>query len=186
MFREKCSCLGQSYSWQPAELSLVRMQADAKLPLEERRNYKNVIDALRRVTAEEGPLALYRGCIPTISRACIVTTCQLGAYDQCKEILVGTGTFSEGPVLHFSASFLAGFIASVASNPVDVIKTRIMDQKPGADGTLPYKGQVHCFQKTVAEEGAMALYKGFVPTFTRQAPYVIVMFMTAEQLKQVF
>ena len=29
----------------PADLALVRMQADARLPVEERRNYKNVVDA---------------------------------------------------------------------------------------------------------------------------------------------
>lgn len=169
---------------QPAELSLVRMQADSKLPPEQRRNYKNVADALRRVVNEEGFGTLYRGCIPTVTRACIVTTCQLGAYDQCKDLL--KPVLSEGPMLHFSASFLAGFIASVASNPVDVIKTRMMNQRPDAEGNLPYKGQIHAFQRTVAEEGALALYKGFVPTFTRQAPYVIVMFMTAEQLKKLF
>lgn len=171
---------------QPAELSLVRMQADSKLPPAERRNYKNVLDALRRVVNEEGAGTLYRGCIPTVTRACIVTTCQLGAYDQCKDLLKSTGFLKEGPTLHFSASFLAGFIASVASNPVDVIKTRIMNQKPDAEGNLPYRGQMHAFQRTVAEEGALALYKGFVPTFTRQAPYVIAMFMTAEQLKKMF
>lgn len=171
---------------QPAELSLVRMQADSKLPAEERRNYKNVFDALRRVVSEEGAGALYRGCIPTVTRACIVTTSQLGAYDQCKDVLKTTGVFAEGPTLHFSASFLAGFIASVASNPVDVVKTRIMNQKPDAEGNLYYKGQLHGFQRTVAEEGALALYKGFVPTFTRQAPFVITMFMTAEQLKKLF
>jgi len=171
---------------QPAELSLVRMQADSKLPEAERRNYKNVFDALRRVPQEEGFVALYRGCIPTISRAMIVTTCQLGAYDQCKEVLAATNVLAEGPALHFSASFLAGFIASVASNPVDVVKTRIMNMRPGPDGAMPYSGQVHCFQDTIAKEGALALYKGFVPTFTRQAPYVVVMFMTAEQLKKMF
>lgn len=170
---------------QPADLSLVRMQADSKLPPAERRNYSNVFDALKRIVSEEGAGTLYRGCIPTVTRACIVTTAQLGAYDQCKEMLVATGAFQEGPVLHFSGSLLAGFIASVASNPVDVIKTRIMNQKPDAQGVLPYSGQVDAFSKTINQEGAMALYKGFVPTFTRQAPLVIVMFMTAEQLKKV-
>jgi len=170
---------------QPAELSLVRMQADSKLPAAERRNYKNVIDALRRIVGEEGPTTLYRGCVPTVTRACIVTTCQLGAYDQCKELLMGLGLFKEGSALHFSASLLAGFIASVASNPIDVIKTRIMNQKPGPDGQLPYSGQVQCFSKTVSGEGFTALYKGFVPTFTRQAPYVITLMLTAEQLKKV-
>ncbi len=32
----------------PADLSLIRMQADSTLPLEQRRNYKNAFDALFR------------------------------------------------------------------------------------------------------------------------------------------
>ena len=36
----------------------------------------------------------------------------------------------------------------------------------------------------VTNEGPLALYKGFVPTFTRQAPYVIVTFLTLEQCKK--
>ncbi len=34
----------------PADLALVRMQADSQLPLSERRNYKNVVDALGRIS----------------------------------------------------------------------------------------------------------------------------------------
>ena len=53
----------------PADLALVRMQNDTALPAEERRNYKNVVDAFRRIVKEEGVLALWRGCVPTIIRA---------------------------------------------------------------------------------------------------------------------
>ena len=34
------------------------------------------------------------------------------------------------------------------------------------------------------KEGIMALYKGFVPTFVRQAPFVMVTFITLEQVKR--
>lgn len=169
---------------QPAEISLVRMQADGKLPVEKRRNYKHVGDALQRTVNEEGFSTLYRGVGPTMTRACIVTTFQLGTYDQAKEFLLHVG-MKDGVTCHFSASLLAGFFASVASNPVDVVKTRIMNQPTPAPGeSLMYPGQVDCFRKTIQGEGFMALYKGFIPTFTRQAPYVIVTFITLEQLKK--
>jgi Mitochondrial carrier protein len=45
------------------------MQNDTVLKPEERRNYKNVFDAFSRITKEEGVLALWRGCVPTIIRA---------------------------------------------------------------------------------------------------------------------
>jgi hypothetical protein len=34
----------------PADLALIRMQADNQLPLAERRNYKNVFDAFARIS----------------------------------------------------------------------------------------------------------------------------------------
>lgn len=36
----------------PPDLALVRMQADNQLPVEERRNYKNIIDAFVRISRE--------------------------------------------------------------------------------------------------------------------------------------
>jgi solute carrier family 25 oxoglutarate transporter 11 len=38
----------------PFDVALVRMQADSMKPLESRRNYKNVFDAIGRIFREEG------------------------------------------------------------------------------------------------------------------------------------
>lgn len=43
----------------PMDVALVRMQSDSMKPKDERRNYKHVIDALRRCAAEEGFGSLY-------------------------------------------------------------------------------------------------------------------------------
>ena len=53
----------------PADLVLVRFQSDSMSPVNERRNYKNVFDALRRIVSEEGVLALWTGSFPTVLRA---------------------------------------------------------------------------------------------------------------------
>ena len=45
----------------PAELCLIRMTTDKSLPIAERRNYKNVFDALYRVVKDEGFTTLWRG-----------------------------------------------------------------------------------------------------------------------------
>lgn len=165
----------------PADVAMVRMQADGRLPIEQRRNYKNVVDGLVRIGREEGIAALWNGVVPTVARAMVVTASQFAAYDQIKESLLGTGYFSDNPVTHFTSGFLAGFVASCTSNPVDVIKTRIMNMNPGQ-----YSGPIDCTVKTVQAEGVLALYKGFVPTFVRQAPFVIVTFVTLEQIKKFF
>lgn len=69
----------------PADVCLIRFQADTTLPVAERRNYKNALDALTRVVREEGALALWRGSTPTILRAILMTIGQLTTYDEIKQ-----------------------------------------------------------------------------------------------------
>jgi hypothetical protein len=45
--------------------------------------------------------------------------------------------------------------------------------------------EVNQFQ-TVKNEGLMALYKGFIPTWVRMGPWNIIFFVTYEQLKQLY
>lgn len=57
----------------------------------ERRNYKNVFDALFRIIKEEGLFTLWRGAIPTMGRAMVVNAAQLASYSQAKQALLDTG-----------------------------------------------------------------------------------------------
>ena len=55
------------------------------LPKAERRNYKNVFDALFRIIKEEGVTTLWRGSVPTMSRAVSMNIGMLVTYDEIKE-----------------------------------------------------------------------------------------------------
>jgi len=61
----------------PADLALVRMQSDGMLPLDQRRNYTGVGNALVRIVREEGVTGLFRGCLPTVTRAMAVSYARL-------------------------------------------------------------------------------------------------------------
>jgi solute carrier family 25 oxoglutarate transporter 11 len=71
----------------PADLALVRMQADTMLPVAERRNYTNVGNAFSRIVKEEGVMALWRGSTPTVTRAVVLNLAMLAPYDEVKERL---------------------------------------------------------------------------------------------------
>lgn len=68
----------------PAEVCLIRMTADGRLPPVERRNYKNVFNALARIINEEGITTLFRGFAPTVARGIVVNGIMLSTYSQVR------------------------------------------------------------------------------------------------------
>jgi hypothetical protein len=96
--------------------------------------------------------------------------------------------FAENVRTHIVASIIAAFVSSVLSEPLDVAKTRMMNSatSPNQPGIAYYSSTFDCLRKTVQGEGFRALYKGLTPTFARQCPYVVVTWLTAEQIKKRF
>jgi len=170
----------------PAEVALVRMTADGRLPPEERRNYSNAFTALWRIAREEGVHVLWRGTQPTVLRAMILNAAQLGGYAQAKQMLKNSGYFGDSIWLHLTASLVAGFLATAVSIPVDISKTRLQTMKPDANGQYPYRGTLDVLTKVVQKEGMFALWKGFTPYFLRLGPHTVITFVVLEQMKKRF
>ena len=105
------------------------MTADGNLPPAERRNYTSVFNALTRIIKEEGVTTLWRGATPTIARAIVVNAAQLGTYSQAKESAKKMMDMEEGIKLHFVAAMISGLVTTIASMPVDIVKTRLQNQK---------------------------------------------------------
>lgn len=161
----------------PTELVKVRMQAD-----KQGTRYTGTLQAFTHIVKNEGIVGLWQGVIPNMQRAFIVNAMELGTYDHAKQILVQDMQFKNDSVAtHGIASFIAGFFATVACNPVDVIKNRLMSQK--ADQKL-YSGMIDCAVKTVRAEGFIGLYKGFFPQWMRLGPWCMVMFISFEQYRK--
>lgn len=165
----------------PADMINVRMQNDVKLPKDQRRNYKHAIDGLARIVREEGPRKLFNGWEWATPRAMLMTIGQLSFYDSIKSILLESGYFKDNLVLHFTASTCAGAIATTMTQPLDVLKTRAMNAKPGE-----FAGPLDLIKYTAKAGGPMAFYKGYIPAFTRLGPHTICTFLLFEQLRQNF
>ncbi|CAG0890344.1 unnamed protein product [Cyprideis torosa] len=161
----------------PADMVNVRMQNDIKLPLESRRNYKHAIDGLYRVLTEEGPRRLFSGATTATGRAVLMTVGQLSFYDQIKMGLLMTSFFQDNLVTHFTSSLLAGAVATTMTQPLDVLKTRSMNAKPGEFSGL-WAIVLH-----TAKLGPIGFFKGYVPAFVRLAPQTILTFVFLEQLR---
>lgn len=174
-----------SFIGTPAEVALIRMTADGRLPPAERRNYTNVVNALTRIIREEGVLALWRGCIPTMGRAIIVNMAQLVSYSQAKGYLLKTVEMKEGIGLHFTASMISGLITTIASMPVDIAKTRIQNMK-SISGKPEYSGAIDVIVKVIKNEGLFKLWKGFVPYYCRLGPHTVLTFIFLEQINSFY
>ncbi|XP_037954433.1 mitochondrial 2-oxoglutarate/malate carrier protein-like [Teleopsis dalmanni] len=164
----------------PAEVALIRMQADGRLPPAERRNYKNVFNALIRIVKEENVMALYRGCIPTTARGAVVNMTQLASYSQFKLLFNSLG-LKEGIPLHISASMMSGFLTTLASMPLDMAKTRIQNMKNNE-----YSGTLDVLMKVAKQEGVLSLWKGMLPYFFRLGPHTVLTFVFLEQFTQFY
>lgn len=169
----------------PAEVSLIRMTADGRLPPSQRRNYKSVFNALSRIVREEGVRGLWTGCTPTIGRAMVVNMCQLASYSQAKQHLLSTGYFREGIGLHFNASMISGLITTIASMPVDIAKTRLQNMK-SVNGKPQYKGTVDVLAQIVKKEGFFSLWRGFTPYYAKLGPHTVLTFVIMEQLNTLY
>ncbi|KAK0438781.1 mitochondrial carrier [Armillaria solidipes] len=162
----------------PGEIVMVRLQGDFAKPPEKRFNYKHCIDALFRMVREEGVSSLARGVGPNVFRSVLMNASQLASYDFFKAELLKTPYFHDNIACHFTASFAAGTVATTVCSPADVLKSRIMNASgPGSNSTIAV------IKTSLKNEGAMFMFKGWLPAWTRLQPTTILIFLTLEQLR---
>jgi len=95
-------------------------------------------------------------------------------------LLLGSGIFKDNVLTHFLSSLTAGAIATFMTQPLDVIKTRQMNAKPGE-----FKSILHLVTHT-AKLGPSGFFKGFIPAFIRLGPHTVLLFIILEQLRKNF
>jgi len=173
-----------SLAGNPFDVALVRMQADNNLPEKEKRNYKNVFDALSRIVREEGIAALWRGCLPTVARAMAMNFAMMTSFEEAKKII---GKYTKNNRLNsVLSSCVAGFCGAFLSLPFDNTKTKIQRMKANAEGKMPYDGIIDCFKKSIKKEGFPKLWVGFSTFYVRVAPHAIISLLINEFLRNTF
>jgi solute carrier family 25 oxoglutarate transporter 11 len=169
----------------PADLALIRMQSDSMLPVEQRRNYRGVFHALGSIASTEGPLGLFKGAVPTATRAMALNFGMLAGNAQAKEMLQSAG--APVSVQVWGASAIAGFFASFFSLPFDFVKTQIQKMKPDpVTGEMPFKGPVDCAMQQVRKGGITRLWAGFPTYYFRIAPHAMITLIAQDQVKKLW
>ena len=166
----------------PADVALVRVQANAVLPEAERRVYRHAGDALATVAREGGVRGLWRGAGTNAIRAMAVNAAMLATYDEVKQQLAASGVGTEDSLaVQTGAGLAAGAAIVVFSLPLDFVKTRLQAIDP-TTGRVPYRGAIDCLAKVLKAEGPLALYSGAGAYYLRCAPHALLVLLFAEQL----
>nr|QKK35439.1 mitochondrial Yia6 [Starmerella bombicola] len=149
---------------------------------------KGVIGTLRKIALEEGPRSLYNGLTPLLVGYLPSWAIYFYVYKRMQEKLhvsratdlyssssVSTDYFSE-----VKCAVAAGACSTLATNPIWMIKTRMMAQSKHT--SWHYNGIIHAARSIYVQEGFLAFYSGLSSAMLG-LPHVAIHFPLYEKLK---
>ncbi|XP_062853398.1 mitochondrial glycine transporter B isoform X1 [Trichomycterus rosablanca] len=139
--------------------------------------YLSVWGALRSVCETEGPRALYSGLTATLLRDAPFSGIYVMIYSQSKRALPHELSSSGlAPLLNFSCGVFAGILASLVTQPADVVKTH-MQVNPTC-----YSRTRDAVRFIYTEHGVGGFFRGAVPRSLRRTLMAAMAWTVYEQL----
>lgn len=97
---------------------------------------------------------------------------EMVAYDMAKDFIRNKTSFnSESTPMYIFYGFVAGFVGQMVGNPIDIIKTRMMNE--GAK----YGNAINCAKDLFKTSGIWGFYKGIKPGLWRCCSFNIFFFL---------
>uniref|UniRef100_A0A7S0MXV0 ADP,ATP carrier protein n=1 Tax=Pyramimonas obovata TaxID=1411642 RepID=A0A7S0MXV0_9CHLO len=138
--------------------------------------YTGVWQSFRKIYAEEGLLAFWKGNGTNLIRIVPYSSTQLSANDFYKRLLAGEGG-ELSVAARLTSGACAGMTATALTHPLDTVRLRLALPRSG------YSGMTNAFVTIVRVEGAGALLKGLPATLVGIAPYAAVNFAAYDLAK---
>jgi len=129
--------------------------------------YKGIVDCTRRVLAEEGVVALWRGNTANVIRYFPTQALNFAFKDQFKRMF-GFNKNKDGYWKWFAGNLASGGAAGACSllfvYSLDYARTRLANDNKSAKkgGSRQFNGLFDVYKKTLATDGVAGLYRGFV------------------------
>ncbi|KAJ3276424.1 hypothetical protein HDV01_005047 [Terramyces sp. JEL0728] len=143
-----------------------------KIRMQDKRNahlYKSTSDVAAKIWQSEGVYGFGRGIEATIWRHGLWNMGYFGVISFVRASLPKAES-KQGKLLNnFVAGTIGGTVGTILNTPFDVVKTRVQSQ---ISAPYKYNWAVPAISTIMKEEGASALYKGFVPKVLRLGPGV--------------
>lgn len=139
---------------------------------------------LRRIFAKEGFSGIYAGLAPTLVMGVPNTVLYFFTYEELKDMAHqhrDRYEFLSSPLVPAAAGACARFVASLATAPLELIRTRQSATIGGGDAAA---GMYTEFRNIVRADGFPALYKGLSPTLLRDVPFSAVYWYSIETMRE--
>ncbi|KAL1891274.1 mitochondrial phosphate carrier protein [Sporothrix stenoceras] len=144
----------------------------------------NMVQAARRIVANEGASALLTGFGPTAVGYLVQGGAKFAGYEFFKKKYIDLLGGIEQATPHRTAVYLgasasAEFFADIALCPLEATRIRLVSQRGFASGLASG------FVRIAREEGLRGFYSGFVPLLFKQIPYAVGQFSVHEAANEV-
>ena len=150
--------------------------------------YNGVARGLAHIMKTEGMAGMFKGNGANCIRIVPNSASKFLAYETLEGWLLARARESDpnaqlGPMTRLTAGAGAGIFAMSATYPLDMVRGRLTTQVDGK--YKQYTSMSHAARVIIKEEGARALYKGWLPSVIGVVPYVGLNFAVYGTLKDV-
>ena len=169
----------------PIDSVKVRLQLQ-KTPEGEVPRYKGLLGTMAKVTAEEGPFALFKGLVPGLQRQIVFNGLSIGLYVPIRDLITGPMAPGENPSLlqKIAAGIATGAFGITIANPTDVVKVRMQAQARLPEAERPYSNSVDCYRQILSKNGPGGLWVGWGPNVARNSIINAAKLASYDQIKQ--
>ncbi|XP_058032981.1 mitochondrial adenyl nucleotide antiporter SLC25A24 [Ahaetulla prasina] len=147
--------------------------------------YSGMFDCAKKILKAEGVKAFYKGYIPNILGIIPYAGIDLAIYEALKKMWLekyATDSANPGILVLLGCGTLSSTCGQLASYPLALIRTRMQAQAMVENG--PQLNMVGLFQKIIAKEGLLGLYRGIAPNFMKVLPAVSISYVVYEKMKE--
>ncbi|KAK9326414.1 mitochondrial carrier domain-containing protein [Lipomyces orientalis] len=146
--------------------------------------YDGLRGTIATIWKTEGFKGFYRGVVPITFGYLPTWMIYFTVYESCKKTFGKLWGFRDHPfTVHVASALCAGCSSTTITNPIWVVKTRLMTQN--SNTSWYYKGTIDAFRTMYKKEGIMSFYAGLLPAFLGLT-HVAVQFPLYEEFKHWF
>lgn len=161
----------------PIDRMKVVSQSEAQM------NKRGIMSSFRRTYSKGGFSGLYQGKWPNAKRAAVVNGVEIPCYVFIKSYLTQEMGFKDNLSTQAVSAIITSGVGIACSQPFDVAKTRIMQQKTHRTDIRVYKGFGDMMRLTIENEGFRALWKGSRAAWFRNGPWNVTFYLMLESCR---